>query len=283
MDDTTGTEVDTSTEVQEPSGPVETAEPTADAETDSSSVNPAWESVRTKLDPVSFHAIQDELKKWDQSAESRISSLNQQLKQYNELGSPDQLQTYAAIAQKLDTEPETVYSALGEFLKQNGRMPETQKEMQEAVDDQEDAESEENPLDPRIAQLEDQQRQLQNFLAQQEQVKIQQEADQVLDQEIQELRQKMPDFTDDDVKEVLMRAAFQLQSGNNKVKLADVAQEYMDKTVNRIRAVPRPGDSAPRLLPTSGGVPQGQQNKSLGKMSRTDVQDYIAASLQQGR
>jgi len=283
MDEAAGTEVDTSTEVQEPSGPVETAEPTADVETDTSSVNPAWESVRTKLDPVSFHAIEDELKKWDKSAESRISSLNQQLKQYNELGSPEQLQTYASIAQKLDTEPETVYNALGEFLKQNGRMPETEQEMQDAVDDQEDAESEENPLDPRIAQLEQQQQQLQEFLAQQEQVKIQQEADQALDQEIQELRQQMPDFTEDDVKEVLMRAAFQLQSGNQKVKLADVAQEYMDKTVNRIRAVPRPGDSAPRLLPTSGGVPNGQQQAPLGKMSRTDVQDYIAASLQQGR
>lgn len=71
MDDATGTEVDTSTEVQEPSGPVETAEPTVDAANDSSSVNPAWESVRTKLDPVSFHAIQDELKKWDQSFNTR--------------------------------------------------------------------------------------------------------------------------------------------------------------------------------------------------------------------
>jgi len=281
MDEAAGTEVETSTEVQEPSGPVETAEPAVDA--DSSSVNPAWESVRTKLDPVSFHAIEDELKKWDKSAESRISSLNQQLKQYNELGSPEQLQTYASIAQKLDTEPETVYNALGEFLKQNGRLPETEKEMQDAVDDQEENDETENPLDPRIAQLEQQQQQLQEFLAQQEQMKIQQEADQALDQEIQELKQQMPDFTDDDVKEVLMRAAFQLQSGNQNVKLADVAQEYMDKTVNRIRAVPRPGDSAPRLLPTSGGVPNGQQQTPLGKMSRTDVQDYIAASLQQGR
>ena len=281
MDETAGTEVETSTEVQEPSGPVETAETTA--ETESSSVNPAWESVRTKLDPVSFHAIEDELKKWDKSAESRISSLNQQLKQYNELGSPEQLQTYASIAQKLDTEPETVYNALGEFLRQNGRLPETEQEMQDAVDEQEESDESENPIDPRIAQLEQQQQQLQEFLAQQEQMKIQQEADQALDQEIQELKQQMPEFTDDDVKEVLMRAAFQLQSGNGNVKLADVAQEYMDKTVNRIRAVPRPGDSAPRLLPTSGGVPQGQQQQSLGKMSRNDVQDFIAASLQQGR
>lgn len=280
MDETTGTEAEISTEIQEPSGPVETADTSVEA--DSTGGNPAWESVRTKLDPVSFHAIEDELKKWDKNAESRISSLNQQLKSYSELGTPEQLQNYAAIAQKLDTEPETVYNALGEFLKQNGRLPETEKELQDAVDDQEEAE-EGTPVDPRIAQLEEQQRQMQEFLQQQEQMKMQQEADAALDQEIQELKQQMPEFTDEDVKEVLMRAAFQLQSTGKSVKLADVAKEYMDNTVNRIRAVPRPGDSAPRLLPTSGGMPGGQQAPSLGKMSRNEVQDFIAASLQQGR
>lgn len=277
MDETTGTEIETSTEVVESSGPVDTAEAPAES---TSTGNPAWESLRTKLDPVSFHAIEEDLKKWDKSAESRISSLNQQLKSYSELGSPEQLQNYAAIAQKLDTEPETVYNALGEFLKQNGRLPETEKELQDAVDEQE---SDENPIDPRLAQLEEQQRMMQEFLAQQEQMRIQQEADVALDQEIQELKAKYQEFSEDDVKEVLMRAAFQLQSTGKSVKLADVAQEYMDKTVNRIRAVPRPGDSAPRLLPTSGGMPGGQQSPALGKMSRNDIQDFIAASLQQGR
>lgn len=283
MDETTGTEEAISTEIQEPSGPVETAETSSDApvETDSTGGNPAWESVRTKLDPVSFHAIEEELKKWDKNAESRIASVNQQLKQYSELGSPEQLQNYAAIAQKLDAEPEVVYNALGEFLKQNGRLPETEKELQDAVDDQE--ESEETTVDPRIAQLEAQQQQMQEFLQQQEQLRAQQEADAALDQEIQELKQQMPDFTDEDVKEVLMRAAFQLQSSGKSPKLAEVAQEYLDNTVNRIRAVPRPGDSAPKLLPTSGGLPGGQQAPALGKMSRNDVQDFIAASLQQGR
>lgn len=278
MDETTGTEVSASTEAVESSGPVETVEAPAES---TSSGNPAWESVRTKLDPVSFHAIEDELKKWDKNAESRISSLNQQLKGYSELGSPEQLQNYVAIAQKLDSEPEVVYQALGEFLKQNGRLPQTEAELQEAVDDQE--ESNENVVDPRLAQLEQQQEQMRQFLEQQEMVRIQQEADATLDQEIAELRAKQPDFGEDDIKEILMRAAFQLQSGNKAVRLADVANEYLEKTVNRIRAVPRPGDSAPRLLPTSGGVPGGQQSQSLGKMSRNDIQDFIAASIQQGR
>jgi transposase-like protein len=281
MDEPTGTEIDTEPEVSESSGPVETAE--AAPEVDSSGGNPAWESLRTKLDPVSFHSIQDDLKNFDKNAESRISSLNQQLKEYSGLGSPEQLQNYSAIAQRLDTEPEVIYNALGEFLKQNGRLPETAKEMQDAVDEEATDEYEEAPEDPRLAQLEQQQQQMQQFLAQQEQVRVQQEADSVLEQEIGELKKTHPDFSEDDVREVLMRAAFQLQSNGKAAKLSDVAQEYVDKTVNRIRAVPRPGDSAPRLLPTSGGMPGGQQAKPLGKLSRNDVQSLIASSIEQGR
>jgi hypothetical protein len=282
MDETTGTETETSTEVVDSSGPVE--ETTEQQTSGDTGGNPAWDSLRSKLDPVSFHNIQDDLKNFDKNAESRISSLNQQLKQYNELGSPEQLQNYAAIAQRLDTEPEVIYNALGEFLKQNGRLPETQQEMQDAVDEEEATSgNDEAPVDPRLAQLEQQTQQMQEFLSQQEQMRIQQEADVVLGQEIDELKQAHPDFTEDDVREVLMRAAFQLQSSGKAAKLSDVAQEYVDKTVNRIRAVPRPGDSAPRLLPTSGGMPGGQQAKPLGKLSRNDVQSLIASSIEQGR
>lgn len=282
MDETTGTEIDTSPEVSESSGPVE--ETTGQQPTEDSGGNPAWDSLRSKLDPVSFHNIQDDLKNFDKNAESRISSLNQQLKQYNELGSPEQLQNYATIAQRLDTEPEVIYNALGEFLQQNGRLPETAEEMQDAVDEEEATnENGETPVDPRLAQLEQQTQQMQEFLAQQEQMRIQQEADTVLGQEIDELKQAHPDFSEDDVREVLMRAAFQLQSSGKTTKLSDVAQEYVDKTVNRIRAVPRPGDSAPRLLPTSGGMPGGQQAKPLGQLSRSDVQSLIASSIEQGR
>ena len=197
MDETTGTEIDASTEAPESSGPVETAEAPAES---TSSGNPAWESVRTKLDPISFRAIEDELKNWDKQAESRISSLNQQLKSYSELGSPEQLQNYVAIAQKLDTEPEVIYQALGEFLKQNGRMPQTEQELQEAVDEQE--EGQEDVIDPRLAQLEQQQEQMRQFLEQQEMMRIQQEADASLENEIAELKAAQPDFTEDDIKEI---------------------------------------------------------------------------------
>jgi hypothetical protein len=278
----TETEAETSAEDVESSGPVDTAESSNEGET--SKGNPAWESVRTKLDPISFHNIEEDLKGFDKNAESRISSLNQQLKGYSDLGTPEQLQNYSNIAQRLDTEPEVIYNALGEFLKENGRLPQNEKEMKEAVDEEEASnENEDAPSDPRFDQLQQQQQKMQDFLDQQAEEKNQREADSSLEREIGELKKTHPDFTEADVKDVLMRAAFQLQSNGKAGKLSDIAQEYVDNTVNRIRAVPRPGDSAPRLLPTSGGTPGSSQAKPLGKLSRSETQDLIANSIEQSR
>jgi tetratricopeptide (TPR) repeat protein len=278
VDDLTGTDsVDTSAEIPTTnSGPVDGGAPA----TEEGGGNPAWESLRTKLDPISFKAIEEDLKGWDKNAESRISNLNSQLKSYKDLGEVDQLQSYASLAQQIDSNPEAIYEALGNFLRQNGRLPETEAEMQEALDETESNGQEYR--DPRLDQLEQQQEQMREFLAQQEQMRVEQEADVALEQEIGQLQQTHPDFTDDDIQEVLMRAAFELSNGSNR-SLDEIAQEYIEKTVNRIRAVPRPGDTAPRLLPTSGGVPTSNgQATPLGKMSRSDVQSLIAASLQQG-
>ena len=277
MDDLTGTDsVDTSADVTTAdSGPVDGGDNLAS----DAGGNPAWESLRTKLDPISFKSIEEDLKGWDKSAETRISTLNSQLKPYKDLGEVEQLQSYAALAQQIDAQPEVIYEALGNFLRENGRMPETQEELQDAVDDTEDGQE---YRDPRFDELQQQQEQMRQFLEQQENVRIEQEADNALEQEIGQLQQSFPDFTQDDIQEVLMRAAFELSNGSER-KLEEVAKEYIEKTVNRIRAVPRPGDSAPRLLPTSGGVPTSNgQGTPLGKMSRSDVQSLIAASLQQG-
>lgn len=277
MDDLTGTDsVDTSAEVPTTdSGPVDGGVTV----TENGGGNPAWESLRTKLDPISFKAIEDDLKGWDKSAESRISTLNSQLKSYSELGEPDQLRQYAQIAQQIDANPEAIYEALGNFLQQNGRLPETEKEMEDALDDVEDGQA---AYDPRFDELAEQQEQMRLFLEEQENSRIALEADKALEQEIGQLQQKFSDFTEDDIQEVLMRAAYETSNGTNRA-LEEIAQEYIEKTVNRIRAVPRPGDTAPRLLPTSGGVPTGNgQGTALGKMSRGDVQSLIAASLTQG-
>lgn len=278
MADFDGTDqVDTSAEVTPTdSGPAE--------QQTSSGGNPAWDSIRSKLDPTLFAHIEPDLKNFDQNAEKRISGLNSQLGQYKEFGSPEQINNWRTVAQRIDAEPEVIYQALGQFLQDNGRLPQTAKEVaQVQADADEQGDGEQQADDPRIAQIMQNQEQMRSFLEQQETQRMAQEADASLDQEIGQLQTAYPQFDKQDIKEVLQRAAFQAQTTGQVPALAQVAQDYLDNTVNRIRSIPRPGDSAPRLLPTSGGgVPQGQQQPSLGQRSRQDVQDLVAGLLSQG-
>jgi hypothetical protein len=275
MSDLDGTEqLDTSAEVSsEVSGP-ENGTPQA-----SSGGNPAWENIRSTLDPISFQLVEPHLKEFDKHAESRISSLNSQLKNYSQLGTPDQLKTYATIAQRLDTEPEVIHAALGQFLRDNGRMPKNEAEVTKAVEDQEE---DFDFKDPRVDALAQQQEQMRQFLEAQQSEQIARKAEQDLDAELGSLRQARPELSREDEQEILQRAAFLAMQGKDP-NLEDVAADYFENVVNRIRSIPRPGDSAPRLLPTSGGVPSQAQGQSVGQMPSSAVQDIVANFLQQGR
>ena len=87
-------------------------------------------------------------------------------------------------------------------------------------------------------------------------------------------------YSKDDMQEIIRTAAF-LSSQSDKVVPLSVAADQFDALRERILTTPRPGDSAPKLLPTSGGSPSAQQNKSVGALSRNETQDLIAAFLSQ--
>ena len=277
MSDPIGTEEVTSPEGT-PSGPeVTQQEPAPEG-----GGNPAWETVRSKLDPISFSKIEEDLKGWDKSAETRISSVKQQLSAYSELGTPEQLKSYATLAQRIDTEPEVIHQALGDFLRKNGRLPETNKELTDAVDQVEDENAPEE--NPELAAIKAGQEEIKNFLAQQEEARAVAAAEEELATEITTLQEAHPELDERDVQNVLQRAAFIAQTTNKIPTLEEVAVEYIEKDRNRILSTQRPGDSAPKLVPTGGGAPSTQQQQvSMGKMPREDVQNLIAGLVTKDR
>lgn len=279
-DEFEGTEP-TGTEVSETSGPVETEAAPA---VNPGGYNPAWEPLRTKLGETTFHLVKDELKQFDQAAEKRISGLNTQLKAYSALGAPDQLQRYATLAQRIDAEPEAIYEALGQFLQQNGRMPQTKQEVQQVQDEIDDASAPDDPTARQLEELKATQQQIQQYLQQQVEQQMRQQADQEIQTEIEQLRGKFKQFDDADLKEVVQRAAFLAQTSGVVPPLEQVAQDYLDNTVNRIRSIPRSNDTAPRLVPTSGGgLPGSTSTQSLGKRSNKEIQDLVAGFITQNR
>lgn len=238
--------------------------------------NPAWAPIRDALGP-SFQLVEPHLKEFDKQAQSRIEKLNSQLKEYTSFGTVDQLRAYQGLAQRLDSEPAAVYEQLGQWLRSQGLIQEAQQAEKIA-----DELSDDDYVDPRIAELEAQQERMREFLEYQEQERIAREADAELDAEINGLKQAHAELSDYDIREIIQRAAFAASQGQDP-SLELAYQDYVENVVNRIRNAPRAGDSAPRLLPTGGGVPATAQGQSLGSMNKGDVQSLVAGLLQQGK
>lgn len=250
--------------------------------------NPAWEGIRSQLDPISYSRIEPELKKFDQGVESRIQSVNEQLKPWKPFieqnVQPDLVQAALTLQQSLDSNPAEIYQYLGDFLQKTGRMP-TQTEVAAAEESGEIGE-EQPESNPELEQIRQQQEQIRQFLEAQQQAELERQADADVAAEIQTFSEAHKDLSPDDVKEILARAAFEAQqnfaAGKGEIPtLESVYAGWFSGLRNRILSTPRSVDSAPRLLPTSGGVPSGQKPPSLGAMSNQDIQSIIANGLSQ--
>ena len=261
----------TATEVVEP----ETTTDVSTGPESESGINPAWEPIREKLGDAAFQLIQPELSKWDQGVNKRFETLNEQFAPYKELGTPEELANYRPIIDQMDSNPEAMYEALGNFLQENGRLP-SQAEAQNIADDI-DEEADASDLDPRIEELAQGQEQIRQFLEAQQEAEIQAQAEAELNAEISELESSRG-YSKEDMQEIIKTAAF-LSSQSDKIVPLSQAADQFDALRERILTTPRPGDSAPRLLPTSGGNASSMQNKSMGNLSRDETQNLIAAYL----
>lgn len=245
---------------------------------DNSGFNPAWEPIKEKLGDAHFQLIQSELADWDKGVNKRFETINSQYAPYKELGSVEEIAGYKQIIEQMESNPEGMYEALGTFLKETGRMP-SQAEAQELADDL-DTDEQSEAEDPRLAELAKGQEEIRHFLEQQQQAELQASADAELANEIEELTNSRG-YSKEDLQEIISRAAFLSQQSDKKVPLSQAA-DWFDGLREKILTTPRPGDSAPRLLPTSGGTATNNQSKTMGDLSRNETQDLVAAFLAQG-
>lgn len=267
------------------------AEPVA-APAEPTGGNPAWAPLREKLDPISFRQIEPELSKWENETQQRITSLNDQYKPWKSFAdagaTPEKIAQWQSIAEQIDTDPVAFYGLLGQFLETTGRMPNKQELGQITENAGEQPQVGEEPAegeDPRIAQLIQQNQQMLGVLTeqakQQQKDKLDAEAETNLNAELEKFKEDHKDYSPVDVKEVIRRAAYTAQMTGKVPTLEEANAEYVAFRTELLTAS-RPGDSAPKLLPTSGGVPtaSGQQRK-LSELSRGEMQDMTAAIFAQ--
>ena len=244
----------------EENSPTEEQLPADDAPQHEGGYNPAFEPIRQKLG-LQFETIKDDLLEVEKGFNSGITKANSKYAPWKALEdqglTPDSINQGFGLLRQLNDEPEKIYTALHDFLKQNGRLPQTDAEVQEVIDDAEDDDPEDRIsklFEEREAQLT---QQMEQFQMQQMQVK----AEQDVAREYADFEKAHPELTDEDRQEIYLRHYQYAASGPQNIRsLEDVAKEYTE-FVNRIRSAPRPNDSAPRLPGAGGRDPEGGQRR----------------------
>lgn len=290
--------VDT-TQSTEPA-PIETQTPSEPAP-DAGGSNPAWEKFRSEFDPITYSRLEPLLKEMDRGVQQRFEKNAQEYGWAKDLVGQGHTQEYIQqavnFAQMAQEQPEAIYQKLQDYLKETGRLPnaaaqeviakEVASEQQGTDPTAEGADTAQGfQLPPEIQkqldELNEFKEQQTKFLEEQAAAEQQRQEDEALATEVTALKEAHPEYSEEDVREVLNRALLKMEQTGKPVALADADQEYIAH-LNRIRSTPRPGQLAPTLLPTSGGAPTQAAPVSLGSRSRQETQDMIAGLLTQSK
>lgn len=257
-------------------------------------INPAWEPLREAIGEDFFNAhAMPVLKGMDESAHTRITNLNNELKGFEgfkpfvEQGlTPQAIQQSMELAQLIEANPQQVYDFLGqhlgvapveeepEGLEQFGAGQDGAMQLPQAVLDQLAA---------------SQQFQQQYMAEQQRQQEMQQqaqweaEATQQLDQEMSTFLQRNPTFTEADKGE-LFRAQYDLlkrleAQGINRMPTLDEAAAELQQRAAYFTQRFGAGNGAPSPLPTTTGGDIPGQQPNVAKMSKHDLNDLVAQTL----
>lgn len=243
--------------------------------------NPFWKEVEDKLGPNNYQVIQPYLAKADTEHREAIEKVNSRFKPYQPFVdqgiTPDVIQASMGLVKQLNENPEVIYEKLGQFLEQNGRLPNKQ-ELQAAVDE-DDPNEDEDPRDAQIRQLQERQAQFEQFFTgqaqMQQQQQMDQEADTWLEGEIQNLKSAHADYTEEDLKEVIRIAVAQTKEG----QAPDIAKasQHFEALRDRFRNAPRATDSAPRV---PGGAGGGTPNPGTARPSQQTAAERQALVAQ---
>lgn len=249
-----------------------TAEPVIPEAGGDTGVNPAWDTLKEKL-PKEFHnQIDPILAEWDKGVQQKFQQNAEELRKYEAWkefvdsgADPQQLRVASQMAQNLNTDPVTFYNNLASMLRERGLLQEAAQVQQKADEELEDLEQ---VNDPRIDQLARQQEALIQGLTAQQQAQMQAEADARIAQQVQSdmaaLESKtgpLPDWVKD---EVFNRGAIMTQRLGRPVGLQEAFIEFQ-KIRQQVLNTPRPGETAPRVVPGGGGFPARKPDKEALK------------------
>lgn len=246
--------------------------------------NPAWAPFKEQLGEVPYRLIQPTLAEMDKKANERFEAIHKEyepLKGFGELGvTPDQVKQYQQIIDLMNNDPVTFYNMLG----QN---PQIAASLQQGNEEEPvESEGDDDPFDleqnPQFQALQQQNQQMMEMLQERQQQEQAQQMDQQIESEMSEVFGAHQDFDQQDQKQAIMIWANMVQFDPNATleQAASQVAEYKQS----ILSTPRPGASAPQVMPTNGSSPSPNSNARMGNLSNQDTRHLVQQMLanQQG-
>jgi hypothetical protein len=215
--------------------------------TDSSGINPAWEEYYgTAPQEVRDSYLTPAFKKWDENVNNMVQKVHSEYEPWKPVinqADPQTAQWAISVANQLNTNPQMVYEALGEWLKESGALQDVQagsnagqgQQQPNGNNNQDDA-----PWRPELQNLQQQNRLLTDYLRVQQEAQQNAALDAQLERELTDVQTKYR-LSDKDMPFVLGLMA------NN-----DMTTESAAKAVYDYQSQFRP---KPLIMGSGGGVP----------------------------
>lgn len=238
--------------------------------------NPAWKEMLDIL-PAEFRGqVTPHLQKWDTGVNERFAKIREEAtapyKEYQQFVdqqvNPAELASALQVWNQLNSDPLSVYNRMTPMLQQMGLL----QAVQEAVAAEEEAQEQAAvppEIQQKLEQLEQQQKLFTESVQQAQQMQelqqYRQQVDAQINSEFKQIEEMaggpMPDWLR---VEVINRAQLMMDRDNKPtVSMLDAFNEVQQ--LRRQMLENRPGQQAPRVVPSGGGIPAPQPNPDAVK------------------
>lgn len=254
------------TDYRDAVGSTDTGTEESQQQTDQSGGHPAWDDVIKYVNPDGLDFVRQKLKEWDSGVNRRFEEVQSRYKPFEPFleYQPQTLEQAITLFNVFNGDPRRLYDQMAQHFGFNrGQGPDDNLDVGEFADDEEEQNVPDITQHPMFQQLATQQQMIQQHLAAQMQAQEEAETDAWLDGEMSRLSEANPGI-EIDWDYVLNKAvAIADRTGNSDTALEHAVTDYVG-LVTKMRA-----PSAPRILPTSGGMPVNS-NEELKKALSDD-------------
>jgi hypothetical protein len=237
------------------------------------SLNPAWSPLLEKI-PSSLHPmVTPHLREWDTNFDTQLQKVQSKYDPYKDILEsgiePQVLQQALGFYQLAESDPKRVFDEMAKFY---GYGQDQGQQVQDSEDDPFGEVDDGEDIDPRLAQLQEQQEAIAKLLLGQHEQEQLRQAEAQIEAEVTEIKTEHPDMTEDE--EIMM---YRLATSNGS-SLKDAAAELFKYKESISQSALQNQPHAPSVISSTGTLP-GQPPIDPRKLDSKGTKDLVQQML----